>query len=268
MSKVLRDTTTLSNYNNWNTKHTKAEFAIDFEARKLTGIVTLTLESTTQSESDVIILDSSYLSITDVSINGTKTSNWEVKERIEPYGSPLHINVVGGKPKGENLDIQIKVSTTDQCTALQWLTPAQTKGPHPYIFSQCQAVHARSLFPCQDTPDVKSTYEFEILSALPVVASGIPAPPSETSVDGTKLYKFSQKIPIPSYLFAIASGDIHSARIGKRSHVLTGPATLADAQWEFQEIDKYLEAAEELITPYQWSVYNVLIMPDSFPYGG
>ncbi len=79
--------------------------------------------------------------------------------------------------------------------------------------SQCQAIHARSIFPCQDTPDIKSTYEFNLQSPLPTLASGLPvhgnagstSEPDATS-PGTKSYKFKQMIPIPSYLFAIASG--------------------------------------------------------------
>ncbi len=79
------------------------------------------------------------------------------------------------------------------------------------LVSQCQAIHARSLFPCQDTPDVKSTFEFNIRSSLPVIASGLftgakEFQPGKDGARGTLLYTFKQDIPIPSYLFAVASG--------------------------------------------------------------
>lgn len=88
------------------------------------------------------------------------------------------------------------------------MTPSQARGKHPYVYSQCQAIHARSLFPLQDSPSVKSTYEFNIWSPLPVLASGlaIDSKGPLLSKDGTNLYSFRQDIPIPSYLFAIASG--------------------------------------------------------------
>jgi leukotriene-A4 hydrolase len=270
IAKAPRDPNTLSNYNNWITKHTKAEFAIDFKAQKLVGSVTLALESITDKESEEIILDTSFLDIKDISINGTKTKEWIVKDRSEPYGSPLFIKIPGGIAKGEKLTLDIVVSTTEKCTALQWLTPAQTKGPYPYMFSQCQAIHNRSLFPCQDTPDVKSTYDFFIRSPLPVVASGVASASSpKDAEDGTKLYEFHQKIPIPAYLFALASGDIHSAEIGPISRVLTGPDGLADAKWELEnDMEKFIEVAEKLVFKYAWGEYNVLVLPASFPYGG
>lgn len=77
--------------------------------------------------------------------------------------------------------------------------------------SQCQPIYARTIFPCQDTPDVKSTYEFNLRSHLPVIASGLftgtkDFQPGKAGRPGTLLYTFMQEIPIPSYLFAIASG--------------------------------------------------------------
>ena len=138
--------------------------------------------------------------------------------------------------------------------------------------SQCQAIHARSLFPCQDTPDVKSTFEFNIKSPLPVIASGILEEGSGKAVTGqtnVKLWQFKQKVPIPSYLFALASGDIAEARIGPRSVVATGPEELEASKWELEaDTERFLQAAEKIIYPYAWGQYNVLVLPPSFPYGG
>ncbi len=261
---AVRDPSTASNYDAWRTRHTTANLTIDFERSRLHGSVVLELESQTDKASAEIVLDSSYVDVTSVKANGA-VSAWEVKDRASSLGSPLRIAVPAGAAKGEVVKLEIELATTDKCTALQWLTPAQTSNKKaPFMFSQAQAIHARSLFPCQDTPDVKSTYSFNITSPHVVVASGVPV----SGGSGT-LYRFEQKVPIPSYLFALASGDIVTAPIGPRSVVATSPDMLDKCQWEFQEdMAKFMDAAEKLVFPYKWGEYNVLVLPPSFPYGG
>ncbi|KAF4552960.1 Leucine aminopeptidase 2 [Elsinoe fawcettii] len=260
-----RDPNTLSNYNAWRTEHVTADLDIDFDGKKVAGKVTLDLKRLHNS-ADKIILDTSFLDIGEVSVNGSN-AKWDLASRYEPYGSPLTINVLDGA--SGNATVEIKVSTTKDCTALQWLTAAQTSNQkHPYMFSQCQAIHARSIFPCQDTPDVKSTYTFNITSPLPVLASGLPDGTAEAS-SGKKVYTFKQSVPIPSYLFALASGDIAKADIGPRSTVWTGPDELEGAKWELEGgIEQFIKVAEDIVFPYRWGTYNVLVLPSSFPYGG
>ncbi|KAH7011679.1 peptidase family M1-domain-containing protein [Ilyonectria destructans] len=269
VNMATRDPSTLSNYGAWRTRHTTADFKIDFEDKCLKGSVVLQLESQTDKESKEIILDSRFLDISSVSINSAK-SKWELKDYSAPLGAPLHISVPDGAAKGEIINLAIDVQTTSKCTALQWLTPAQTSNKkHPYMFSQCQAINARSIFPCQDTPDVKSTFTFNLTSSLPVVASGVPVGDHDATPGVEKLYKFEQKVPIPSYLFAVASGDIATAPIGPRSVVATGPNELEDCKWELErDMEKFMEVAEKLVFPYKWGAYNVLVLPPSFPYGG
>lgn len=263
-----RDPNTLANYGDWGMKHTTINFRVNFEKQRLEGSVLLELESLTNKESREIILDTNHLSISSIKIE-SPDSEWVVKDRVEPYGAPLHVSVPNGVPQGDVVKLDITLETTEHCVGLQWMTPAQTGNKkHPYVYSQCQAILARSIFPCQDTPDVKSTFTFNITSPLPVVASGVPVP-SDNNGDGDKLFHFEQKVPIPAYLFALASGDIATARIGKRSVVATGPEALADAKWEFESsMDKFLEVAEKLVFDYQWGEYNVLVLPPSFAYGG
>ncbi|SMR54343.1 unnamed protein product [Zymoseptoria tritici ST99CH_3D1] len=271
-----RDPNTLSNYNAWRTRHTTADLEVDFDAKSLSGTIHLTLEKLSKGDRKVV-LDTSYLNIVGVEVEGEK-AQWDLTpKRIEPYGSPLtvHISEKQVEAASPELKLSIGVQTTKDCTALQWLTPAQTSNKkHPYMFSQCQAIHARSLFPCQDTPDVKSTFTFNIRSPLPVLASGLPTGardflPGKDGKSGTLLYTFHQAIPMPSYLFALASGDLASASIGPRSTVWTGPEELKASQWEFEhDTEGYIQSAEKIVYPYAWTTYNVLVLPPSFPYGG
>jgi leukotriene-A4 hydrolase len=191
------------------------------------------------------------------------------------------------------IHFKIYVNTTDKCTALQWLEPEQTPNKkNPYMcksnfqlierklsydqVSQCQAIHARSIFPCQDTPDVKAQVYYCLRSPLQVIASGnyagdslLHSEPWEKSVGQSPGYKFEQRVPIPSYLIAIASGELKSADIGPRSTVWAGPDEIAACKWELDgDMEKFMEAAEDIVFKYAWGTYNVLVLPNSFPYGG
>lgn len=269
-----RDPTTLSNYSLWRTRHTAVDFKLDFDNKRLQGTVTLTLESQADKQSADVVLDTRFVKVNGARVDGAD-ARFELKPHSDPLGAPLHIALpesvaAAGVAKGATIDLALDVETTDKCTALQWLTPAQTSNKkHPYMFSQCQAINCRSIFPCQDTPDVKSTFRFKLSSVLPAVASGV-AVGDHTATPGVeKVYEFEQKVPIPSYLFAVASGDIRTAAIGARSWVASGPEEVEACKWELErDMDKFMEVAEKLIFPYRWGEYNVLVLPPSFPYGG
>ena len=148
-SSVHRDPNTLSNYHEWKTSHITADLAIEFEQQRCSGKVTLALTRLEKS-SKKIVLDTSYLDVEDVKLAG-KQVTWNMGQRSEPYGSSLTVEVP--ESLTGDVELEIHVKTTKECTAVQWLSPDQTSNKkHPYMFSQCQAIHARSLLPCQDTP--------------------------------------------------------------------------------------------------------------------
>ena len=115
---------------------------------------------------------------------------------------------------------------------------------------------------------MKSTFDFRIRSELPVVASGIRKDPEDVRQSSERLYRFEQKVPMPSYLFAIASGDIVGASIGPRSEVWASPDRVGECQWELEhDTENFIQTAEKIVYPYQWGTYNALVLPPSFPYG-
>ena len=256
------DASTLCNYTDWKTTRTELQVTIDFKSSSLHGIASLTLQS--QSGSSTIILDTSYLDIERIESNG-KPIKYDLKKRKEPFGSALHIQL---EAASDEVTLEITYSTTSGCTALQWLDPSQTAGTKPYVFSQCQAIHARSMFPCQDTPLIKSTFTFKLRSMLPCVATGN-AKGVDDFRDGSMVYTFEQPVPIPSYLAAIASGDLATAQVGPRSLVYTEPKLLHSTQEEIGPVlEKFIQVAESFLPKYAWNTYNVLVLPQSFPYGG
>ena len=255
------DYSTLSNYKDFSINHTILNLDINFDSKKIIGNVIYDLTSLNKTES--IQLDTSHLIIKSIDINGYSIKSFKLQDRIEPLGSKLVIDTPTTVVPKENFQLKLDFETTDQCTALQWLSPKQTSGK-PYVFSQLEAIHARSLFPAFDTPSVKSTFTANITSPLPVVFSGIS---TESKTDN--FYQFEQKIPIPAYLVGIASGDLVSASIGPRSTVYTEPFRLKDAQWEFDnDVENFIKTAESIIFPYEWGTYDILINVNSYPYGG
>ncbi|KAK7687503.1 hypothetical protein QCA50_009380 [Cerrena zonata] len=251
------DPSTQSNYSNFRVVNTGLDLKIEFSEKKVLGFVNFELENL--SSSDRIVLDTSYLEIFEVSVNKTPVS-YELVSRVEPLGSALVVPLKSNDSK--KLHLQIKYSTTAKCTALQFIEASTG----PYLFSQCQAIHARSLYPCFDTPAIKSTFDMKVSSPYPTLMSGRP---QEKYADDKDVYYFSQPIPIPSYLVALASGDIEKLPIGPRSDVYSEKFNLKDCQWEFEkDMETFIQIAEDLIFDYEWLKFDALVLPPSFPYGG
>lgn len=166
-----------------------------------------------------------------------------------------------------------------QCTAAQWLPPSQTAGKvHPYLFTQCQAIHARSLVPCQDLPGAKFTYDAAItvpawatavMSALPGEEEKVHRGKKSKNGGGSKVFHFRQPVPIPSYLLALAVGELAGHDVSPRCRIYTEPSVLEAAAFEFSQTEDFLKAAEDLTgVEYPWTRYDLLVLPPSFPYGG
>lgn len=88
----VRDPNTLSNYNEFSTIHTTANFTIDFKKKNLIGNVLLKLKPVARTERRELVLDTSYLDIHDVQVDG-RSSKWDLLPRSEPYGSALKISL-------------------------------------------------------------------------------------------------------------------------------------------------------------------------------
>jgi leukotriene-A4 hydrolase len=159
--------------------------------------------------------------------------------------------------------------TGPEATALQWLSETQTaSGLAPFLYSQCQAVHARSVVPLQDTPRFRLTYEATLSAPKEVRALMAARALGRTETGPVASERWAMEHPIPPYLFAFAVGALASAELGPRSRVWAEPALLARAAWEFADVDRMLTQAEQLLGRYVWGRFDVLVLPPSFPYGG
>ncbi|XP_014207128.1 leukotriene A-4 hydrolase [Copidosoma floridanum] len=251
--------------------HIHLNVKVNFTRKMFEGSVILDVEK--KGDTNVLILDVRglvILSITNI-FDGSRL-DYCIEKGVD-YGSKLSVEL----PDDPIIDdgkisykIKIDYRTSQDSTAIQWLNPEQTAGgKHPYLFSQCEAIHARSMLPCQDTPFVKSTYTAEITAPaeLNVLMSAI----KEKIIDvdkALKIHRFHQPVPIPSYLIAIAAGALVSKQIGPRTRVWTEKELLDKGAYEFEETEKMLKTAEDICGPYVWGVYDLLILPPSFPFGG
>merc|ERR550519_1787677 len=218
---------------------------------------------------ETVLLDCKTLNISSIKLESTGEELSFKVDGETSYGSRLEIKLPAGCPKVFKL--LCKYSTSPTSSALQWLTPEQTAGgTHPYVFSQCQAIHARSMLPCQDTPAVKATYSASITAPedITVLMSAIRKNENSAAKDGKRKFSFDQPVPIQSYLIAIAAGNIVSKRIGPRSHVWSEQEFVDKAAFDFSETESFIKTAEDLCGPYVWGEYDILVLPPSFPFGG
>ncbi|QCR24952.1 aminopeptidase [Pontibacter sp. SGAir0037] len=243
------------------TKHLDLDIAVDFEQKIISGTATYQIENL--AKTDEIILDARDLQIEKVFLGDERTeTTFKLGEAKEPFGQPLSIAI-----KPETKSITIQYSTSPEAAALQWLNPQQTAGKqYPFLFTQSQAILARTWIPIQDSPGIRITYSAKVKVPKELLAVMSAENPQQKNATGE--YKFFMRQPIPSYLMALSAGDLVFRPIGEKTGIYAEPATIDAAAYEFAEMDKMLVAAEKLYGRYRWDRYDLLVLPPSFPFGG
>ncbi|MBT8145020.1 MAG: M1 family metallopeptidase [Gammaproteobacteria bacterium] len=249
-------------------RHISLDLQTDFGEQILKGTATLTVERVSR-DAEMLMLDTRDLEIQDVRVE-SPAGKWvqtyyKLGNSDGALGAPLAIELPPGD--ASTFSVRIRYRTAPGASGLQWLTPAQTAGKkHPFLFSQSQAIHARSWIPLQDSPAVRVTYDATIRTPQDLLAVMSASNDADTERDGE--YTFRMPQPIPSYLIAIAVGDLVFEPIGERTGVYAEPALVKAAADEFADTETMLEITEDLFGPYRWGRYDLLILPPSFPFGG
>jgi leukotriene-A4 hydrolase len=250
--------------------HLALDLAVDFDKKQLSGAALLDF-NWTDKLADTLVLDTRDLSITAIE-GGDGTGDWKpltytLAPRDPVLGSKLTIPMTHAMRQ-----VRITYATSPQASGLQWLQPSMTEGKTlPFMFSQSEAIHARSWIPLQDTPGVRFSYDAHITTPKDVIALMSADNDPEASKRGTERsgdYRFKMVQQVPSYLLAIAVGDLVFKRISDRSGVWAEPAMLPKAAAEFADTEKMITTAEALYGPYRWGRYDLLVLPPSFPFGG
>ena len=255
-----KDAHSYANFNDVRIKHLKLDLRVDFSDKTLDGKVDISIENYTKAKQ--LILDSKDLTIHKVLLEDSIQTSFSLGEKSEVFGQPLTVEV-----EPSTKVVSVYYTTSPDAEALQWLTPEQTLGKvHPFLFSQSQAILARSWVPCQDGPGVKFTYEATIKTDLNLIA--LMSAENGTTKNENGVYTFKMDQPISSYLLALTVGDLAFASTGRNSGVYAEPAMLEKSVWELNSMQSMIDSAEKLYGPYAWERYDVVILPPSFPFGG
>lgn len=255
------DVHTFANVDDVVVTHMDLDMALNFDDQILSGRASLQINNLTGAEE--VVLDTRDLTIERVTLDdGGEETEFSLGEFVDYLGQPLTISIT---PETEKVNVYYE--TSPEAAALQWLEPEQTAGgEHPFLFTQSQAVLARTWVPCQDTPGRRITYNarVEVPEGLMAVMSA--ENQQERSPDG--VYEFTMPQTIPTYLLALSVGDFDYSPLSDRIGVYAEPEILEDAAWEFADTEEMMKAAENMYGAYRWGQYDIMVLPPSFPFGG
>jgi leukotriene-A4 hydrolase len=249
-------------------QHLDLDLAVDFASRTLAGTATWQLCDATEAdktEADKVVFDTRDLSIEHVECLDKSGNSSPTTFKLGPTDSVLG-QALSVALRPDTAAVRIQYRTAATAAALQWLEPAQTAGSQPFLFTQSQAILARTWLPCQDSPGIRFTYAAQV--QVPPHLLALMSAENPQQLDPKGEYHFRMAQPIPAYLMALAVGDLAFAPLSNRTGIYAEQATLPSATYEFADLEKMVAAAEHLYGPYQWDRYDLLVLPPSFPFGG
>jgi len=253
------DEHTLSNYREVEIEHSHLDLEVNFSSEKLIGSVLHTVKNITGAEK--VVFDTKNLIIHNVKVDGVDAS-YRMGKLDELLGTPLIVKI-----SSKTRTVEITYETTDGAEALDWVAPDLTAGKeHPYLFTQGQSIFTRTWIPIMDTPGLRITYSADIKvpsNLLAVMSADNPTKKSETGE-----YHFEMTQSVPCYLMALAVGNLEFRAIDSRTGVYSEPEMIEKCAYEFTDVGKMVTEAEDLYGPYQWSRYDIIVLPPSFPFGG
>jgi aminopeptidase N len=258
MSTLVNDIHSFSKPAEVRVTHLKWQASIDFESKTIRAQADWQI---VRNSGDVLLLDTKHLRIDEVKVDGEKVA-FTLGTQDSLLGQLLSIPI-----EVTSKVVSISYTTSPNAEALQWLSKQQTADKQqPFLFTQSQAILARSWLPCQDSPGVRFTYEADVQVPANLMALMSATNPQQKNETGA--YHFEMKQAIPSYLFALSVGDFAFKPISERSGIYAEKSVLDTAVWEFADLEKMIAGAESLYGAYSWERYDVLVLPPSFPFGG
>ena len=265
---ILVDESSFSNINEVRTESFNLLIDLDFEQNLIYGYQTLNFR-TVKSGVSRVALDVRDLGIVSVFDDNQKIRQFKVISGIDDeLGQKLEIDI-DEKNLNDKFSLTIRYVTSKNPSAVSWLTKEQTAGKKmPYLYTQCESIHCRSIAPLQDTPGVKSTYTLSFISPAEIIVRATGNLTEEYVSNSKRHTSFSMSRPVPSYLLAFAAGNLEEKQLGERTYVITEPELIDISAQELSRLEEALQTVENYMAPYDWGDYKILMLPPSFPYGG
>jgi aminopeptidase N len=260
---AVNDTHSFGNINEVRQKHISLEMNLDFERKVIDGICTITLEYV-QKDAPHIDLDTRKLIIRGVTDGDGKPLDYALHHsKHEWKGTRLRVMLPESRPE----KITVHYESDPGAGALQWLPPELTTSKkYPFIFTQNQPILGRTWIPCQDSPAARVTYDATVRApqGVRVIMSAM----HEEHDEVAGVYKFKLDLPIPTYLIALAAGELVFKATSDRTGVYAEPSVIEAAHWEFGDKEKMVKSAEAMYGEYTWGRWDTVVLPPSFPFGG
>jgi leukotriene-A4 hydrolase len=249
------------------------DLTVDFQNRRLNGFVILDIQRQPDVPASVPLeLDTRGLTIEKVDVRRL------IPYRTEPFKEvPFHLGpvdpILGSKLSIEvpppAMQVRIRYHTSPDAKALQWLEPSRTAGKkQPFLFTQSQAIHARSWIPIQDSPGARVSYTAAIRVPPGMTAVMAAEPRLHPKETAKGIFRYRSPQSIPPYLIAMAVGDLAFKSLGHRTGVWAEPSVLDAAASEFVDVESMVAACEKDFSFYRWGRFDILVLPPSFPFGG
>jgi leukotriene-A4 hydrolase len=266
-----------ANVDQFRVTHVELDLRVDLEAKVISGVVALEFKRL-DSRATQLVLDTKDMMINDVSQKATDVLGATAKNQTIWVSRPFHMEkpdpilgsalVIELPPNRKNVEsIRIDYETLPTAGALQWLTPKQTAGRHKgFLYTQSEPIGTRTWIPLQDTPQIRATYKAKIHTDSDVVA--VMSAENDPKAKRNGEYSFVMPQAIPSYLIALAVGDLKFQETGPRTGVYAEKSVIKAAAKEFADTESMIQTSEKLFGPYRWSRYDILVLPPSFPVGG
>ncbi|HYP05075.1 MAG TPA: M1 family aminopeptidase, partial [Bryobacteraceae bacterium] len=169
--------------------------------------------------------------------------------------------------------IEIRYSGTYQKNSVEGLFK-QTEGENSYVMTQFEPTSARIAFPCFDEPAFKTPWRVTLRVPAGLEAFGNTPVETDKTEGVTRVVRFRESKPLPSYLVAMAVGPfdvIDGGTVGRNKTPLRVIATKGhrdEAKYTLEVTPKVFTALENYFgLPYPYEKLDQITVPVTVAFG-